>query len=82
MELSKVEYSSRKVTLQHRIWMEQAAGGSFQAILNLILARTDIEEAEALQLDDEELSVIIGKIAEGMVAAVTLSAIGRLLGNV
>lgn len=77
MDISKVEYSTRPVTLQTHIWMEQAGKGSFEAMFQLVLARTNLKEPETLALDDEELSEVIGQIGEGMARAFALSALGR-----
>lgn len=77
MDLSKVEYSTRPVTLQTHVWMEQAGRGSFEAMLKLVVSRTNITEPEALELVDDELSEVILQIGDGMSRAFALSALGR-----
>lgn len=81
MDSSQVEYSTKPVTLQQHIWMQKAVAGDYEAMLFLIIARTNIGEEKALNIEDDDLVVIIGEIAQGMQRSMMLSELGKGLGN-
>lgn len=81
MDLEQVVYSTQPVTLQQRIWLEQAGTGSFEPLYYLIVARTNIEAEHALKLLDDDLVVIIAKISEGMQRAFVLASLAKVMDN-
>ena len=77
MDLDKVEYSSKPVTLEQRIWLERSGNGSYEAMFNLILARSNISTEEALELLEDDLTIVVTKIGEGMRQSYVLSTLGK-----
>lgn len=77
IDLDKVDYSTKPVTLAQHIWMQRAQRQDFEGMLSLILARTNIPEEEALEFDDEELGIVITKVCDGIIASTVLNSLGK-----
>lgn len=81
MDLTKVEYSSKLMTLEQHIWLQDASKGDYHAMKEIICARTNIPEEEALQLHDNDIQAIFGEIAIGIAASFTLQELMEGLPN-
>lgn len=73
------EVSTRPVTMQDVILNYRTQRGDMEAFLLLIVSRTNLTEAEILALDLEEVNTVAVAIGEGLNAANTLAAIGKML---
>lgn len=76
MDMSKVVYSDKPMTLGHRILLQRAGQSDWEALASYIVVRTNLTPVEAMTLDDDECSVIIEKSVK---ASQVLENLGKSL---
>lgn len=75
-----VEYSTRPLTLQELIWVQQAQQRmDAVAMLAIIEARTDLSRDEALGLDQNEVGEVFAGIADGINRSAALAKLQEQL---
>lgn len=77
MNVDSVVYTTRSVNLGDHILLQQCGEGDYEAMLELILARTDLQEDQALSLEDEEAAEIMRKIGEGIAQSYALKNLAK-----
>lgn len=79
MNLDNIIYSTRPMTLRDRILCQRAMQGDYESIAAYILARTNLQHEEALDLDDEEQIKVVTQIGKAVVQSVLLQQLGKAL---
>lgn len=79
MNLDNIVYSTKPQTLGEKILGQRAGRGDFEAMAGYILSRTSLTQDEVLDLDDDDLIVISGKILDAVLTALMLQQIGKTL---
>lgn len=79
MDLGTVQHSTKTPTLQQLIWLEEISkdSSSFEAMFRLIVARTNLTEAQALELTSDEVSELVGKVCNGITASMAIMNLGK-----
>lgn len=79
--MKTITYSTKPVTLGEARLMAQVQDGNWDALLRLIVSRTDLTEAEAEGLDVADLQSVTDAIARAVNQATVLSNLGMQLGE-
>lgn len=75
-----ITYSSKPITLGNMIDIQRfQSEGDSEALLELILDRTDLTEEEAVQLDMDDIDVIVSSLVLALEQAIALRNLGKSL---
>lgn len=78
MNLDTVVYSTKPLNLRDHIFLQRfSSANDYQAMLDIILVRTNIRLEDALELDDEDLGIVMGKITESVMQAIQLTGLSK-----
>lgn len=74
-----ITYSTKPMTLGEARLIKWAQDGDFDAAIKLLMARTNLTEAEAEALDASDLAEIMQAIADGMNQGAVLAKMAEQL---
>lgn len=78
--MREIIYSSKPITLGNMIDIQRFQSESdSEALLELILDRTDLTEEEAIQLDMDDIDVIVSNLVTALEQAIALRNLGKSL---
>lgn len=75
--MREIQYKSHIPTLGELALSSRGSAGDYQAILEFIICRTDLTEAEAKALDIDDIGVVMEGIGKGFAVATHLLEIGK-----
>lgn len=82
MDLTAVEYTTRQFKLKEHIWLQRfSQKNDYEAMLELIVCRSNITAEEALELDWPEILEVITNISNRMVQSIALAELSKELGD-
>lgn len=75
--MREVEYSTKSLRVDDFRLFQKASAGDIEALIELVLRRTDLQEDEILALDEDEMTQVLKGIIEGALRSRVLRNMGK-----
>lgn len=78
--MREITYHTKPITMGEMVLIQRIQTGSdAEAMVALLVSRTDLAEDEVLRMDVDDATQIMNKVAEAFATATTLQMLGRAL---